>query len=269
MQNPHTAEAPFVGLERAFADHIRNPQHSPAPQDVEPGRMAIYRDLFFNNIRGLLEAAFPVLHSLMSEDSWSGLVRDFMSNHRCKTPLFAELSQEFLGYLEKRQSYGTLTPPFMWELAHYEWVELALAVSDVERLDGLVDPNGDLHRKHPILSPLAWPLCYQYPVHKIDKNNQPNQPGDVATCLLVYRDSSDEISFIEINPLIYWLLNLLQSEDQISGGEALDMVVQQLSPNDPESIRSAGAQFLQALRRRGIIVGTLSEKDGHHHDRTV
>jgi hypothetical protein len=266
MQNPHTADESLVRLERVFADHIRNPEHSPAPQDVEPRRMAIYRDLFFNNIRGFLEEGFPVLHSLMPEDSWNSLVRDFMSSHSCQTPLFAELSQEFLSYLEKQQSRGTLSPPFMWELAHYEWVELALTISEAERLDGPVDPNGDLLQSHPVLSPLAWPLCYQYPVHKIDVNNQPDRPGDVASCLLVYRDSNDRISFLEINPLIYWLLNLLQSEDQISGSQALDAAVEQLSPNDPETLRGAGVQFLEELRRRGIIVGTLSEIEGHHHD---
>jgi hypothetical protein len=258
MQNPHTADGSFVRLERAFADHIRSPEHSPAPQDVEPRRMAIYRDLFFNNIRGFLEEGFPVLHSLMPEDSWNSLVRDFMSSHSCQTPLFAELSQEFLSYLEKQQSRGTLSPSFMWELAHYEWVELALTISEVERMEGPIDPNGDLLQSHPVLSPLAWPLSYQYPVHKIDINNQPGQPGDVATCLLVYRDSSDRISFLEINPLIYWLLNLLQSEDQISGSQALDAAVEQLSPDDPEALRNAGVQFLEELRRRGIIVGTLS-----------
>ncbi len=265
MQNLHTAETPLVRLERAFADHIRNPEHSPAPQDVEPRRMAIYRDLFFNNIRGFLEQGFPVLHSLMSEDSWNSLVRDFMSSHSCQTPLFAELSQEFLSYLEKQQTQAVLPLPFMWELAHYEWVELALTISEVEKVDGPVDPNGDLLLSHPVLSPLAWPLCYQYPVHKIDSNNQPDHPSDVATCLLVYRDSNDRISFLEINPLIYWLLSLLQSEDQISGSQALDAAVEQLSPNDPEAIRGAGIEFLEELRRRGIVVGTLSGIEGHYH----
>ena len=189
--------------------------------------MAIYRDLFLNNIRGSLEEAFPVLHSLMPEDSWCRLIRDFMSTHSCRTPLFAELSQEFLSYLEKQQSNGTLTPPFVWELAHYEWVELALSISDMERVEAPVDPDGDLLQGHPVLSQLAWPLCYQYPVHEIDINHQPKKPGDIATCLLVYRDLNDEVGFLEINPLIYWLLDLLQSDDQMSGGQALDAAVEQ------------------------------------------
>jgi hypothetical protein len=219
--------------------------------------MAIYADLFFNNIRGFLEESFPVLHSLLPEDSWLNLVRDFFSRHSCRTPLFTRLAEEFVSYLQHQQDNNELDPPFLWELAHYEWVELALSISDAERTVPLVDPQGDLLQGHPVLSPLAWPLCYRYPVHKIDRNHQPGRPDDSVTCLLVYRSRNDEISFIEINPLIYWLLNLLQSDAYITGEDALEAAVEQLNPSDPEQVRSAGNQFLQELRQRDILIGTL------------
>ena len=48
----------------AFAAHIRDPEHAPAPGDVEPRRMAVYTELFYNNIESLLAANFPVIRRL-------------------------------------------------------------------------------------------------------------------------------------------------------------------------------------------------------------
>jgi hypothetical protein len=48
--------------------------------------------------------------------------------------------------------------PWLHELAHYEWVELALQIAD----DDLPphDPDGDLLAGKPVPSPLAWALAY-------------------------------------------------------------------------------------------------------------
>ena len=51
----------FQEKQFAFAAHIRDPKHVPAPDDIEDRRMAVYRDLFFNNLKSLLSNMFPVL----------------------------------------------------------------------------------------------------------------------------------------------------------------------------------------------------------------
>ena len=86
--------------------------------------MAIYSELFFNNIEGFIASAFPVLKSLYDEDDWLVLVRKFFIEHNCKTPYFLEISQEFIEYLSHQYQMTKKDPIFMLELAHYEWVEL-------------------------------------------------------------------------------------------------------------------------------------------------
>ena len=56
-------------------------------------------------------------------------------------------------------------PPFLAEMAHYEWVELALDVADAV----LPEPSAfeDILAVVPQLSPLAWSLSYGFPVHRI------------------------------------------------------------------------------------------------------
>ena len=54
-------------LQRAFAAHVRDPEHAPAPPGIEARRMAIYTDLFFNNVESLITANFPVIRTLYDD----------------------------------------------------------------------------------------------------------------------------------------------------------------------------------------------------------
>ena len=64
----------FQEKQYAFAAHIRDPEHAPAPEGIEDRRMAIYRGLFFNNLRNLLSNMFPVLKKLHAKDKWASMI---------------------------------------------------------------------------------------------------------------------------------------------------------------------------------------------------
>jgi hypothetical protein len=96
------AEMPeFQRRQFAFAAHIREPDANPRPAEIEDRRMAIYRELFLNNLVSLLGSTFPVLKKLYARDDWRRLVRGFMARHRAHTPYFLEIPREFLTFLEK------------------------------------------------------------------------------------------------------------------------------------------------------------------------
>ena len=170
----------FVRKQYEFAAHIRNPKQHPRPADVEDRRMAIYRNLFYNNVEGFVSGGFPVLRKLYDDTDWHRMVRDFFARHRSHTPYFLEIAQEFLSYLEHERDPQPEDPPFLGELAHYEWVELALSISDEEPDWKSIDAKGDPMSGRPALSPLAWLLSYQYPVHEIGPELIPDAPGDEA-----------------------------------------------------------------------------------------
>jgi hypothetical protein len=239
-----------------FAAHIRDPDGRPRPRDVEERRMAIYRQLFYNNLESLLAGNFPVLRKLLSEEHWHAMVRDFFIRHRCETPLFLEISQELLDYLQNERTADPDDPPFLLELAHYEWVELALSVSDEEPNLAGVDPNGDLMSGRPAVSPLAWNLSYRYPVHKISPEYRPPQPPAEPTHLVVYRDRSDEVRFLEVNAVTQRLLQLLEENPDWTGHAAVAWIAEELQHPRPEVVISAGRQLLDDLRSRHIILGT-------------
>ncbi|NEX16929.1 MAG: DUF2063 domain-containing protein [Halochromatium sp.] len=248
--------AGFVQIQQAFAGHIRNPDQIPAPADIEPRRMAIYRDLFFNNLSSLLSQGFPVLHRCLGQTRWDALIRQFMIEHRATTPLFPQLGQELIRFLSETRKAQPDDPAFMLELAHYEWVEAALLFSDEEAGPDLADPNGDLLSGVPVVSPLAWNLSYRFPVHRIGPDFQPQQPDPEPTHLVVYRNRRDQVEFLKINPVTQRLLQLLQEPDQLSGLESLKRIATELQHPEPEQVIRFGAGLLDDLRQRHILLGT-------------
>ena len=84
----------FQRKQYEFAAHIRDPQNAPAPDGIEDRRMAIYRNLFFNNLRNLLATFYPVLRKLHDDDHWNRFIRHFMQVHRAQTPYFLQMPEK-------------------------------------------------------------------------------------------------------------------------------------------------------------------------------
>ena len=249
----------LAGLQTGFAAHIRDPERQAPPADVEPRRMQIYRRLFFNNVSSLLASNFPVLRRLHDDTAWQRLVRDFYAEHRCRTPLFPEVAKEFLRYLQDGRGERPGDLPFMLELAHYEWVELALSIDEHELADEPADPAGDLLEGRPVLSPLAWPLTYRYPVHRIGPAFQPAEPPAEATHLLVYRNRSDEVRFMALNDVSRVLLGMLADGGGATGRELLLRVAAAIEHPSPERVVETGAALLGDLLDRDVLLGVRPE----------
>ncbi len=240
----------------AFTAHLRDPDRCPAPDDVEDRRMGIYRELIFNNLESLLAGYFPVIHRILPRDHWKGLVRDFFIRHRARTPLFTELAQELLDFLHRERVGHPDDPPFLLELAHYEWVELALLISDEEPDLSDIDPAGDLLAGAPVLSPLAWPLSYRFPVHRISPELQPAEAPGEPTHLIAYRNGTESIEVMETNAVTQRLFSLLVENPLTSGRTLLGRIAGELGHPEPGQIVAFGAQLLEDLRQRGVLLGT-------------
>jgi len=241
----------FKSTQLAFAAYIRDPQQNPMPVDVAESRMAMYRALFFNNIEGFLSGNFPVLRALLNDEQWLALTQDFYAKHPCHTPYFLQIPAEFLSYLQHERQCET-DFPFMLELAHYEWVEMALATSQEEVVTH--DKNLDELLNHAIaLSPLAWPLAYQYPVHKIGPDFLPLAASAQSTFIVVYRDIDDDVNFIEITVLTYRMLELIQAQEAILTADCLQQLAVESQHPNPELIISSGLEILKTLAEKTII----------------
>lgn len=235
----------------ALARHLRNPEGVPGPAAVEPRRLKIYQDLVYRNIEGFISGGFPVLRSLYSDLEWHSLVRTFIEAHHCRTPYFLEISQEFLQYLLEEHRMRDCDPPFIAELAHYEWVELALDVSE-ETLPELPAFAGDVTSAVLCLSPLAWSLSYRFPVHRIGPACRPREPGE--TCyLVVYRDRGDTVRFMELNAATARLLELFRGNPGLTVGDLLCRLAAELGRAE-QPVLEFGVGQVEQLLEQSILV---------------
>lgn len=245
-----------------LAAHLRDPEHNPPPPGIEERRLAIYRELFFNNVEGLLAGGFPVLRQTMGQDAWLQQVRRFYARHRCHTPLFAEVGAEFVAFLQQQGAEAGHQPPWLAELAHYEWVELALQIDDSalpahDPLEAAGDHRGQhLLQAIPVWSPLAWPLAYRWPVPRIGPEHQPQSPPPAPTLLLVRRDRDQVIRFAELSPLVYRLIELLQPAT-LTGAQALQTLAAESGADDLAAFVEQGAAMLERMHAEGSILGVV------------
>lgn len=244
----------FKTLQYTFTAHLRDPQRNPPPADIEPRRLAVYRELLYHNIENLLAGTYPVLHRILTQETWHRLIQEFFAVHHSHTPLFPQMPQEFLHYLEVERKNNVQDPPFIRELAHYEWVELALTIDNRELKFDEFDRTGDLLQGQPILSSLAWLLAYRFPVHLLSPDYQPAKPPEQPTYIVIYRNAQDEVHFVQLNPLSARLFQKLL-ETKAKGQTILEDIARELAHPKPEIIIAGGLQILQEWLERNIILG--------------
>lgn len=213
--------------------------------------MAVYNEIVFNNFQGLVESCFPVSREVLGVRRWTRLLRDFFIQHQCVTPIFRQIPEEFLRWLEAENQ--TDTPPFLYHLAHYEWIELSLAVSDAV-IPEHIDPQGDLLARCPALAPALALLRYPYAVQLISKRYKPSQPDDEPTQILAFRRTDDSVKFIVLNLVSARLLALL-AEGELTGLQALNQIAKELQHPKPEVVINSGLEILENLRSEQAIIG--------------
>ena len=242
----------FELTEARFTGHLRAPETVMPPGDVADERMAVYRDLVYSNIERMMSNLFPVLRKVTADEPWHALVRDFFRTHRSHTPYFRQIPDEFIQFLQNEWTPPAGYPPFTLALAHYEWIELVLSVSN-RSADQAVDPGGDLLGGVPVLNPVLANLRYDWPVQRIAPRRK-TQPAE--THLLVFRDDADQIRFSEINAFTARLLTLLEP-GKLSGRAALEQVADESRHPDRALLVQAGGALLNDLRTRGAILGSV------------
>lgn len=248
------AEPRFAQLQAELAAWVRDPSR-PAPAGLEPRRLAIYRELFFNNVRDFVETAFPVAKSLLPVPEWEALVSDFFALHRPGSPYFRDISLEFRRWLETARGDWLATRPWLAELLHYEWAELAADCAEAAATPA--HAPGDLLAGVPVLRGATWALAYRWPVHRLGPDALPAaEPPPLPTCLLLWRDDEGRVRQAEASPLAARLVERLL-EAPATGRSLLEALAAEAGLAD-EALApfvSAGAKVLQELQEQGLIAG--------------
>lgn len=248
----------FQRYQLAFTGHIRNPKLHPKPVNVVEKRMAVYRESVFHNIFESVSVCFPVCQNVLGKRKWQHLIRNFVANYSANSPLFREIPQQFLAFLESIEDL----PPYLKPLAHYEWIELAISSQQISPPSTQASiqqtSSTELNCLDDVitLAPASALLAYDYPVHKISKRFKPTTVE--KTYLLVFRNTNFEVKFIVLNPVTFNLLSLIQlsfnQAQSLTGRLALTTLANELQHPDVDVFVRFGAEILHDLCRQQAIV---------------
>ncbi|MGY1893212.1 HvfC family RiPP maturation protein [Pseudomonas sp. SDT291_1_S447] len=239
--------------QQALTRYLRDPEHQSPPAEMNAARVNVYRDLVFNNVSQLLSGTFPVLIRIIGEQRWGLLVRGFLRDWRAQTPKFGEIAEAFLDYLATQPQvlHEGQWPGFLLELAHYEWVEMILQQSDAQALPP-TDPALLLERPL-LISALALPLAYVWPVHELDPHHQPATPPAQPTLLLVRRTADWSVKFSELSPLAWRLLQRITEFAPLTGREQLQALAQEAGQLASNSFMDNGLVLLRQMHEDQVI----------------
>ncbi|MCO8309490.1 HvfC family RiPP maturation protein [Pseudomonas mandelii] len=233
--------------------YLRDPDHCAPPAGMDVARAQVYRDLVFSNLSSLLSGTFPVLVKILGDGEWRSLVRIFLRDYRARTPKFGEIAQEFVEFLASAPQAlnDGAWPPFMVELAHYEWVEMALQQSDAEPLPA---SDAGLLLDRPLqVSPLAWSLAYGWPVQLVGPNYRPDSPPAEPTLLLVHRSEDWSVRFSELSPLAWRLLQRIGEFPLLNGRAQLEGLAIEAGMVGSLEFIDSGLALLRQMHGEGVV----------------
>lgn len=239
----------FQQLQRQFLAHCRNPEQQALPEDFAAQGAAIYVDLLYNKFNDSLERCFPVTHAILGELAWKNLLKNFIAQHPCLSPYYRQIPDEFINYL---QTECHTVPLYLLELAHFEWLELVLAITEAESVN--VNDVDDWLDCCPVFAPVCQLLRYVYPVQQINVDYQPTEAPEQATYILGFRDSHDRVQFIALNPATARLLDILQAT-HCTLSVAIKQIANELQHPEPSALFDFGSAILKDLMRQGAIIG--------------
>ena len=237
----------FQAYQQAFCAHIRDPKTNKPPVKVVKARMAVYTEIVFNNLFGSVSACYPVSQQVLGKRRWERLVKGFFAEYASTSPIFRDIPQAFLVYLNTLSDL----PIYLPSLAHYEWIELA--VSSMETTKIALNQSPDLMVDIIVVNPALALLKYDYAVHKISPRNKPTSPLAIPIYLAVYRTENYNIQFIELNDITAQLLHLLK-DNPLTGEQALLQLAGNLNYADPQLLLEFGSTILQDLKLQGILL---------------
>ncbi|MCY4239369.1 MAG: DNA-binding domain-containing protein [Rhodospirillaceae bacterium] len=166
-------------------------------------RFGIYRNNIFASLTGVLEAAFPTIHTLVGDENFIVLASRFIAEHPPQEPPLYRYGADFATFLEDFElAVGEL--PFLPDLARVEWaVNEAYFEADAESLQpedlADLDPE-DCGNLQLTLHPSARLMSSGWPVWDLwGADVLPNPSPEGAQQVLILRPDA-EVSVTLLSP---------------------------------------------------------------------
>ena len=223
-----------------FSDYLRTAKTPLSPKGTEK----IYHRLLRANLQELLANIYPRLIEHLGEEKWQFLLDQFLCIHKANTPYFYQVPDEFLSFLwHNKALYGQW--PWLWALAHFEWMELVATVAD----ENLPEPDSQGMR----CSPLAYYCQYEYAVYPLDKEYAPLALRTQPWQGIVYRNRAQEVQWLALDAWSALLFTIIQQQKN-NVDDIVDCLKEQMSAYSHDAIRQSVMAWCDEWHELNILV---------------
>lgn len=238
-----------------FCTYLRAPTQrltGELPAGTSQRGMQTYRELVFAKVESFLLACFPMTRQRLGARAWRKLTRQFVLLHAAQSPYFRDIPAEFVAWLHHTETDANF--PWLSALAHWEWLELVVAIADSTQTAAAPRRQLCLAQGEFVLNPSMRLAQYAWAVHQIAPKHA---IAAEATWLLAYRElrptsaSQDKVQFMELNAASFALLQGI-----LDGWELMQWLATLAAQwqYDLAALTIYAETFLCDLQQRGVLL---------------
>lgn len=115
----------FAESQAEFATALREPDHRPPKQIVQPGgrapvrRFNVYRNNVYAGLIGVIEARFPAVQRLVGDEFFKAMARVFVDKAPPTSPVLLEYGHAFPDFIARFAPVAD--EPYLADIARLEW----------------------------------------------------------------------------------------------------------------------------------------------------
>ncbi len=226
-----------------------------ASLNIPADRLEVYIDLVQSGVKDTLKKAYPLAHSLLTEQEWGDITSAFFAEEDCPSPLLWKMPKAFLEFARKKSWDIKLDIPFLLDLLDFEWLEIEVFMMP-DAPDLAFSREGNPLDEILYLNPESRIAVYTYPVfQKLSRTSPPDQG---AYPLLAYRHpDSGQVRFIALSPFFLSVLQQI-SLHTLPARKAIEKAAKEFAIPKAKALKAAEGFLLSLIKERAIY-GFLQE----------
>ena len=218
-------------------------------------RLSHYRRLVFNVMYGIIENAFPITKSILSEEDFKMLVSGYMSRHDAQIPQVWKVPGEFCDYNLENPPELIDDFPYLLDLLRFEWLEILVynqADTNIpDRRIKTIEGNDSV-----VINPDFEITHFKFPVYRGDWDKIIELQGDYY--LLLFRNvDTKKVHFMDISPLHVVMIEGFEKVTPLS--KLIAHVMASFNIRENEEVKGKLISFVNKLYEEGFILGVKNQ----------
>lgn len=220
-------------------------------------RLLVYRTLVRRTLTGAVELAIPRSLARLGP-LFEEYFDRFLAERGPATHYLRDVTSEFLAFVEPLFLRDARVPPFLFDLARHEALEIIVASSaDTPEETGEIEL--DLARGLAFTRD-ARVVRYAFAVHELPAELADRSvPEARPTTLFVYRSREHDVRYLELSPLAASLVERLLAGSAL--GSAVTAAAAEHRQAPDQSVLEGTARLLADLAERGALLGATAPSD--------